>query len=134
MEDRFRFRAWDKKQKKYYNDIHFNLNWNLYADNDALEEMGISDRKDCIIQQCTGLKDKNGKLIYEGDIIKYPNPSTKAVSIIFEVYKGAENISSRCGFYEKLQYDNAGISKAGHWYLCEIIGNIYENPKLINKQ
>lgn len=75
-----------------------------------------------ILMQCTGLKDKNGELIYEGDIVKADNTSFQ---VTFEVLNGGficrhlhGTICSSNKYFDSLQNS-------------EIIGNIYENPELL---
>lgn len=75
------------------------------------------------IGQFTGLLDKNGKEIYEGDIVKY--------------------IGNEIGdvFTNEIKYDGAGFNPldAIYWMSdienteCEVIGNIHDNPELINE-
>lgn len=64
MNDKLRFRVWDKEFSEYWTDeqIKENASWLLFPNNANI---------DCIkIERCTGVEDKNGKLIYEGDIVQ----------------------------------------------------------------
>jgi len=78
--------------------------------------------EEVILMQYTGLKDKNGKEIYEGDLLRWWNGreligSTKVV----ESTSGGWN-----PFIDDCQTD-------GSWHY-KVIGNIYENPELLNSQ
>lgn len=86
------------------------------------------------IMQFTGLLDKNGKEIYEGDIIK--RIKKEPSKFHFEIYDPNPTVSEI--FYDKAGFFVKGI-KGMDFYLgavhekVEVIGNIYENPELLEE-
>lgn len=117
-----RFRAWLKKDKEMIDveEIHFN-NGNLDFIGDAITWM--CKNNDFVLMQSTGLTDKNGKEIFEGDILKV-NDWLEVVSFGEEK---AMFVSKEINFPETSLYDlfNTDI------FEVEIIGNVHTNPELV---
>ena len=77
------------------------------------------------LMEWTGLYDKNGEDIYEGDIL-FESFGEKYYKVVFE------NGSFRAEFegdFDEYSFDLIDIVAQG----CEVVGNIYENPKLIKE-
>jgi len=123
-----KFRIWDKKLHIMFKP--FDLYWKANQNNPP--ENFIQDgtfSPNAILLQYTGLKDKNGKEIYEGDIVRIPFPNQTIVAeVIFE--KGMFCFSD--DVYPKTSLGD--WAEDIYWERgCEAIGNIYENPELLNE-
>lgn len=111
-----KYRAWDKETKT------MNGMAEIYRNRNQEIELHPRD-KNIILMQSTGLLDKNGQEIFEGDIIKmakdvYSDPT------YYEV------IRHRGGAY-RLESNQHGCELWLRHTNCEVIGNIYENPELL---
>ena len=119
-----KFRAWHTKEKRWLDAGKFDATHNLYFWEQVIKS-GYYE-----LTQYTGLKDKNGKEIYEGDIINFQmtrvvlvdHPIMTATTEETAIYQG-EVKWSEYGFRPFIDGKASEI---------EVIGNIYENPELLN--
>lgn len=89
---------------------------------------------DIIRRQFTGLKDKNGKEVYEGDIMNYSfDYDDEKLKKKAKTYKGYIIYNkAHCSFELAKKGDSNGlVFNAGHFCVFEVIGNIYEIPKTL---
>ena len=112
MKDRFLFRVWDKFFNKYWTDeeIKENAAWLLFPDNDNIEDIEI--------EKCTGLNDKNGKLIYEGDLVKLDGYG------VCQVIWSDDNAEF---MFKNLNEDLSEHVDTILLYDWEVVGNIHKN-------
>lgn len=129
MQDRFRFRAWNKENKEMiynaeiaYDGMNYNTSWQIGKNtNDGwVDCFGyyLDYPEDYEVMQCTGLKDKNGKLIYEGDVVERKNG--------FSIKRGV--------VYFNEVFTQFDVTNMSHYSLVNrsiVLGNIYENPELL---
>ncbi|MFS9197120.1 YopX family protein [Streptococcus parasanguinis] len=118
-----KFRAWDKTDKEMYlvDEINFNRG-EFESIGDGITFLRGADEVE--LMQSTGLKDKNGKEVFVGDIIKCTRGCLREVYL--EKEYGGTYVGGMPAVYLK------GIRKGYAWTGDEeIIGNIYENTELL---
>lgn len=136
-QDRFKFRAWDKINKRLWHVVSpdFLLEDCLigYSKNEGDSGIGWKMQiTDLEIMQCTGLKDKNGVLIFEGDILdqkKFPQDTPCPCSVVFENGTYRKSYRNWNVTLPKPVLNQAEIDLFGD----TVIGNIYENPELLKE-
>ncbi|MDC0751793.1 YopX family protein [Enterococcus innesii] len=126
-----KFRAWDKESKSmhqileiiYSNDLSY-ISFITIGGGNLIYGPKRRLGDDVIIMQSTGLKDKNGVEIFEGDIVRWHDVVTWDYSVTFKdgVFCISDDPSSN--FYHLKEDINGKF---------EVIGNIYENPELLEQ-
>ena len=143
MNDRYLFRGKRKDNGEwiegnlincdFFNNDGFPIFYILDTDNieydcweDIAVEIGYLEVIPETVGQCTGLKDKNGKLIFEGDIVKGLFNFELEIMSVCTFKDGAFGLTAKqCGVYHFSAFTSICNVK------YEVIGNIHENPELL---
>ena len=141
MNREIKFRCWDKEGKKMYQVE----NLNLASEGPKVDVIspchekwidcppGWEDGEEIYLMQFTGLLDKNGVEIYEGDVVKYdygnplkrniPNPKIREVAFVDGMF---------CLLKDDYHYESRLNTPLNNKVEeCEVIGNIHEHPNLL---
>ena len=125
MRREIKYRAWDKKHKGYINGFNmYGFSTGQGAPKRTLHRFSDEwNMEDVELMQYTGLKDKNGKEIYEGDI--YHQGDKNILYVVAWHDTGLTGKQIRANSYAGLGYWKERI---------KVIGNIYENPNLLDQE
>jgi len=120
-----KFRIWNVYEKEMLDDVHF------FTDDftDMLNEFFnyyqnvVDDDEKLIFMQYTGLRDKNHREIYEGDIVRFENGKLGKIVWSKKDAGFAVKVDGELVFFDSdIDADN-----------IEVVGNIFENPELLEK-
>ena len=129
MNDRFKFRVWNTISKKLRNVTQITLDsrqHGCFIEIEDMETYNLPHQPRLILEQCTGLEDKNGKLIYEGDIVQHDTAAgPKCWPVVFRngcfvlLYESGDAWLGKV--IEHCPYDSGVV----------VVGNIHETPELL---
>ena len=125
-----KFRAWTEEGKVMYYDVYpFKYDTLLLSyDEIAFDEVPASD---FILMQSTGLKDKNSKEIFEGDIVKYKaGCNTFTEEVAYDKNFAGFGVMDA---YADIIFSFEELAECINLHSLEVIGNIYENPELLEE-
>jgi uncharacterized phage protein (TIGR01671 family) len=126
-----KFRAWDKNEGKMLRpSVEFKQLLRQISDRNDNSIGGDAIRRhDLDWMQFTGLHDRDGKEIYEGDVVQVENNiySQKTFAVVWS--------GDRWSFEDDVDFDNGDQYRGDEieWDRTEVIGNIYEHPELLEK-
>lgn len=146
MSDLLKFRVWYKPNECY---IDINDSDVFYIEPNGRLTIGVYDgdvddmrylrEEDTIVERCTGLKDKNGELIYEGDILATSNTNQNNnldtwdknalgyTAVIWDNELG-------CFIGSNWTWEKIGYGSVYDMKFIEVVGNIHENADLLEEK
>lgn len=122
-----KFRAWSKRCEEYIEDvIHEGTSWLEAEGYDYVNVSEIFGGDEFIVEQYTGLKDKNGEPIYEGDIVKYAWTRCNYI-VAYRKYDASFVL-------ENDDREEIILFQYNRQNDYEVIGTIHENPELLEDE
>ena len=110
-----KFRVWDKEKQIMLHAFPFDITFEL-------------QNEPYVAMQYTGLKDKNGKEIFENDILEHPEYGNCKV-----IYRyGGFGIEAKTSSWINTGFHSFSTWSADYKH-CEVLGNLYENPNLLSQ-
>jgi len=152
MQREIKFRAWEKVKKwekgvGYTDEYIWRMNYSPSIDGEEIFggasvadlNTGLMERDTFKLMQYTGLKDKNGVEIYEGDVVQFTEVDEDSAfgaeeTNIVEVRWVDEIAQWRAVFKSGRRTELHFVVQLPTVVSCEIIGNIYQNPELLNQK
>ena len=122
-----KFRAWDTRNNRITYQVEA-THGNAFNGTLSMTEIPVAFttiHSDLILMQFTGLTDKSGKEIWEGDIVKEYNRLGDARTVVWDTDKGRWGTAGPMTFTI-----SQTLTKVHARRYVEVIGNIYENPEL----
>lgn len=125
MTDRFTFRVWHKGKQYMYNNAAIGVGKNKVGYKiSGKKRYSWEETELIVVQQCTGYRDTKDTRIFEGDIVEFGKSKRTKGVVVWDEYRYMFNMQD-----EKKLND-----KFGNWNrisYSKVIGNIYENPELL---